>query len=67
MLRISEPTERAGSLFRPGLGVPCREAQADGFPCTGLRGDCADCDKARLGEGDASTGAREPITTATHA
>jgi len=30
----------------PGLGVPCREAQADGVPCMQLRADCADCDKA---------------------
>lgn len=30
----------------PGLGVPCREAQADGVPCAEVDADCRDCDRA---------------------
>ena len=29
-----------------GLGVPCREAQADGVPCFELDRNCAECDEA---------------------
>lgn len=59
MLSQSEPTNRAGPsrLPAPGLGVPCREAQADGTPCTQMRADCADCDKAR----DALTSTGTPV------
>lgn len=37
--RRAEPEMRAEA----GMGVPCLEAQADGFPCPELMPDCADC------------------------
>lgn len=66
MLSTSGPLEQAGIGFpAPGLGVPCREAQADGTPCTQLRSDCADCDKAVQAEAFADT--KIPAPASTHA
>lgn len=31
---------------RSGLGVACREAQADGVPCSDLGAQCGECDRA---------------------
>lgn len=48
---MSEPRDR---LFQEwidswadetGLGVPCRDAQADGAPCFELGKDCAECEE----------------------
>lgn len=66
MLRSTEPRERPGPRIpAPGLGVPCREAQADGLPCSQLRADCADCDRAQPAEMNATD--KKPIPTATYA
>jgi len=34
------------SWAETGLGVPCREAQADGVPCLELGRECAECEEA---------------------
>lgn len=34
---------------RAGLGVPCLEAQADGFICPEAVVDCDDCERGRRG------------------
>lgn len=66
MLGVSERTTDAGTpIPASGLGVPCREAQADGTPCTQMRADCADCDKATTGQPAATL--FTPATLASHA
>ena len=43
-----------GEIANPksGLGVPCREAQADGVPCGELGVLCSECERARVVEID---------------
>jgi hypothetical protein len=56
------PLSRVPSERRPtqaaGLGVPCREAQADGVPCEELGTDCSECDKGRVNTDDSHREAR---------
>lgn len=35
------------AVMETGPGAPCRQAQADGFPCPELGHDCTDCDYGR--------------------
>jgi hypothetical protein len=44
------PRERPGPWLwaEAGPGVPCCEAQADGFPCPELRPDCSECAREML-------------------
>ena len=43
---------------RPGLGVLCTEAQADGVPCNELGIECEKCERAQRQELTPATGSR---------
>lgn len=49
MYRRDFSTRRGGtpSPPRPGIGVPCRDAQADGIPCGAIRVRCEECERLR--------------------
>lgn len=47
---------------RPGLGIPCRDAQADGVPCGKVRVSCDQCDRLRAQQ-PGSWSVREELPT----
>lgn len=50
---------------KPGLGVPCAEAQADGVPCDVIGADCETCERALLAHWQAAAW-DEPMVASPH-